>query len=155
MCEKRPYQIINTLDWQAVFSYYWKIAKIIKEKRNISVSNEEIEEMHFLNSFKTNLAELICVDSGKSEFVSIYIFKWYEVLYLACSSIFQYLDFTGAIGMTSCYFQYGPFTRQTTTSSYKLIILSSMYRFCLEKKRKKWNLFELGCSCELNKQHWN
>ena len=136
MCEKRPYQIINTFDWQVVFSYYWKIAKIIKEKKKLVWATRRLRKCTFLNSFKTNMAELICVDSGKSEFVNIYIFNWYEVLYLACSSIFQDLDFAGAIGMTSCYFQYSPFTRQATMSSYKLIILSSMYRFCLKKKER-------------------
>lgn len=132
-----------------------RLQKSLKKKETLVWATTRLRKCTFLNSFKINLAELICVNSGKSEFASIYIFNWYEVLYLACSSIFQDLDFARAIGMTSCYFQYGPFTRQATMSSYKLIILSSMYRFCLKKKRKKWNLFELGCSCDLNKQHWN
>ena len=48
--------------------------------------------MYFLNSCKTYMAQVICVDFGKSEFLNIHIFIWYRTLYSARSSIFRHLD---------------------------------------------------------------
>ena len=42
-------------------------------------------EMNNLNSCKTDLSKLICVDFRKSEFLNINIFNWYEALYSAYS----------------------------------------------------------------------
>ena len=38
------------------------------------------------------MAQVICVDFGKSEFLNIHIFIWYITLYSARSSIFRHLD---------------------------------------------------------------
>ena len=42
-------------------------------------------EMNNLNSSKTDLSKLICVDFRKSEFLNFNIFNWYEALYSAYS----------------------------------------------------------------------
>ena len=48
MCEKRSYQIINTLAVnQAVFCYYWKFAKIIIKKKTLVFGVASNAEMHF------------------------------------------------------------------------------------------------------------
>ena len=38
------------------------------------------------------MAQVICVDFGKSEFLNIHIFTWHRTLYSARSSIFLHLD---------------------------------------------------------------
>ena len=81
------------------------------------VTKWRLRKCTFLNSFKTDLAKLICADFGNSEFLNIHIFNWYKALYLACSTIIRHLDFIRAIGITSCSFQHGTFVRQTAMFS--------------------------------------
>ena len=38
------------------------------------------------------MAQVICVDFGKSEFLNIHVFTWHRTLYSARSSIFRHLD---------------------------------------------------------------
>ena len=57
----------------------------MKEKTLVSVITSNTE-MQYLNSCKTDLAKLICVGFGKSEFLNINIFNWYEALYSGCRS---------------------------------------------------------------------
>ena len=53
MCEERSYQIINiSAVNQAVFCYYYKFAKIIKEKKTLVLAVARNEEMHFFDSLK-------------------------------------------------------------------------------------------------------
>ena len=59
-------------------------------------------EMYFLNSCKTYMAQVICVDFGESEFLNIHIFNWYRTLYSARSSNFRHLDFIRVTQMISC-----------------------------------------------------
>ena len=59
MCDELSYQIINiSAVNQAVFCYYWKFAKLIIEKKTLVLVASN-EEMHFLNSFKRDLARII------------------------------------------------------------------------------------------------
>ena len=62
MCEELSYQIINiSVVNHAVFCCYQKFAKIIIEKKTLLtvLTVESNEEMHFLNSFKRDLARVI------------------------------------------------------------------------------------------------
>ena len=48
MCEGLFYQIINTPSVnQAVFCYYWNIAKIIIEKKTLTLTVASQAEIHF------------------------------------------------------------------------------------------------------------
>ena len=48
MCEELSYQIINiSAVNQAVFCYYYKFSKIIKEKKTLVLAVATNEEMHF------------------------------------------------------------------------------------------------------------
>ena len=59
MCDELSYQIINiSAVNQAVFCYYWKFAKLIIEKKTLVLVASN-KEMHFLNSFKRDLARII------------------------------------------------------------------------------------------------
>ena len=59
MCEEDSYQIIYTSAVnEAVFCYYWKFAKIIIEKKTSVLAVASNAKMHFLNSFKRDLANL-------------------------------------------------------------------------------------------------
>ena len=72
----------------------------MREKTLVSVVASHAE-MHFLNSSKLDLAKLIYVDFGKSEFLSINICNWYKALYWRCSSISRHIKFIRPIRMTS------------------------------------------------------
>ena len=51
----------------------------------------------FLNSFKTELAKLICDDLGKSAFFKVHSFNWYKALYLASVVSFGILILLGQL----------------------------------------------------------
>ena len=70
----------------------------------------------FLNSVKADVAMLIRVDFGKSEFFNIYIYNGSKALYSGCSSIFWHIDFIRAIAITSCSFQNDASLRQAAMS---------------------------------------
>ena len=60
MYEELSYQIINiSAVNQVAFCCYQKFAKIIIEKKTLVLAVESNEEMHFLNSFKRDLARVI------------------------------------------------------------------------------------------------
>ena len=118
--EKFSYQIINALAVnQGVFCYYQKFAKIIIKKKTLLLavtSNSKI--CTFLNSCKTDLAKLIWIDFGKSNFLKIYIFNCYKAPFSTGSSIFRHLEFIRAIRMISCSFHHCVFLR---TDNYVFI----------------------------------
>ena len=120
---------------QAVFVVIRRLQKLLYKKAPV-LTTWRLRKCTFLNSFKTELAELACVDFGKSEFLNIHIFNRYKAFYLPCRTIFRHLDFIRATGITSCSFQHGTFVRWVAISSYKLGILSSVSHFCLDKKIK-------------------
>ena len=54
-----------------------EVSKNHYKKENASAGgSEQRRKILFLNSFKTDLVKLICVDFGKSEFLNIHIFNW-------------------------------------------------------------------------------
>ena len=76
MCEELSYQIINTSAVnQAIFCYYQKFAKIIIKKKTFVLAVASNAEIHFLNSFKRDLAKHIGVNFEYSEFLNIHIFS--------------------------------------------------------------------------------
>ena len=98
MCEELSYGIINiSAVNKTVFCYYWKFAKIIIEKKTLALVVVSNDEMHFLNSFKRDLAGVIYIALDVSEFLNIHIFNWYKALYSASSCTFRDLDFFRAV----------------------------------------------------------
>ena len=77
MCEEISFQIINTS----------AVNQVIK-KKTLVLAVASNAEMHFLNSFKRDLAKHIRVTLDSSEFLNIHIFNWYKALYSASSSTF-------------------------------------------------------------------
>ena len=120
VCETFSYQVINYILSvnQAVFCYYQMFAKIIMKEKTLVLVVVNNTELHYSNSCKTDLAKLIWVDFGKSEFLNIHIFNWYKTLYLARRNIFRHLDFIRAIQMISSSFQQKAFLK---ASSYDFI----------------------------------
>ena len=69
------YQIINTLAFnQPVFCYYQKFAKIIMKERTLVLVVTRNAQIHYLNSGKIDLGQLIYVDFGNLNF-STWIFS--------------------------------------------------------------------------------
>ena len=63
------YQIINTLAFnQPVFCYYQKFAKIIMKERTLVLVVTRNAQIHYLNSGKIDLGQLIYVDFGNLNF---------------------------------------------------------------------------------------
>ena len=126
----------------------------MKKKTSVLVIaiNAEIKKINFLISLKRDLAEFICVDFGKSEFLSIHIFNWNKALYLAQSSIFQHLGCIRAIRLVSCIFQHCIFIK---AGSYVLIncwnieLYISLSLRQSKSRLKIWHLLLLDFSCEL------
>ena len=109
--EKLSYQIAHTLAVnQAFFCYYQKTAKVIIKKTVLA--KWRLRKYFFLNSFKSYLAKLTCVDFRKSVFLNIYLLSQYKSFYSTYSSIFWNLDFIRAIAINSCSLQHGAFVRQ-------------------------------------------
>ena len=88
-----------------------KFSKIIVKEKTLASMVAINAKMHYLSSYKTDLAKLICADFGKSEFFNIYIFNWYKTPYSACSSNFQHLDFIRPLQMILCCFKHGGFLK--------------------------------------------
>ena len=57
------------------------------------------------------MAQVICVDFGKSEFLNIHIFTWYRTLYSARSSIFRHLDVITVTQKILCSFKQDVFLK--------------------------------------------
>ena len=92
MCEGLSYEIINiSAVNQAVFCYYEKFAKIIIEKKTLLLAVASKAEIHFLNSFKKDLAKHIYINLGVYKFLNIHIFNWYKALYSASIVLFGIL----------------------------------------------------------------
>ena len=51
-------------------------------------ATQRFRKCTLLNSFKTDLAKIIYLGFGKSEFFNVHTFTWYKVRYFTYSSIF-------------------------------------------------------------------
>ena len=111
--------------------------------------------MHFLNSSKLDLAKLICVDFGKSEFRSINICNCYKALYWRYSSISRHLEFIRPIRMTSCNFKHDGFLKPggyVFINTWNTEIYVSLLLRQNKLRLKIWNWLKLDCSYLVN---WN
>ena len=94
----------------------------------------------FLNLFMTDLPKLICMDFGKSEFLKTHISNWYKALYLACSSIFWYLDFFQSNSNDFMQLPTWHICKSRQPCLQKILeILSSIPHYRLDKTNQKLN----------------